>query len=263
VTPGYFATLQMRLTMGRDFTAADAAGAPPVVIINETMARTFWPRESPVGQRIGDLEIVGVVNDVRFATDPSEPSTRFQSYVPFAQDPRGFPSFVLRGSISVETLRRAVAELDADLPLNDAGPARAVIDRSLASFGVAGWLLSSFGGLGLLLASLGIYGVMAGFVVQRTNEIGVRMALGAPIGDVLWLVVGKGLRLTLLGVAIGLIGAIGVERLLASIAPGVRSGDPLAIVLVTALLVGVALLASWLPARRAARVDPMTALRCE
>lgn len=264
VTPGYFATLGMSLHAGRDFTADDREGRPAVVIINEAMARVFWPGASPLGQRLGEEEIVGVVGDVSFPTDPSEPITLFQTYRPFAQEPRGSNLWVaVRGNVTAAMLRRVVAEIDVDLPLNEPGPARAFVDKSLGELASMGWLLSGFGGLGLLLASLGIYGVIAGFVAQRTNEIGVRLALGAQMSDVLWLVLGRGLRLTLIGAAIGLIGAVAGARLFGSLAPGLGANDPLAIAGVTGLLVGVAVIACWLPARRAAKVDPMVALRTE
>jgi ABC-type antimicrobial peptide transport system permease subunit len=138
-----------------------------------------------------------------------------------------------------------------------------MVAQTQNQFAVGGWLLSAFAGLGLLLAALGIYGVMAGFVVQRTNEIGVRMALGAQVHDVLKLVLGRGLKLTLFGTALGLIGAVGMTRALRAIAPGLESDSPLVVALVAALLVVVALVACWLPARRAAKVDPMVALRTE
>jgi putative ABC transport system permease protein len=263
VTPAYFSILNMRLLAGREFTEGDVAGRTPVVIINEAMARAFWPAESPLGKHVDGEEIVGVVSDVRFPAYPDSPMTRFQTYRPLAQHTVGYLGIALRGKVSTEALRETVAELDPDLPLNDIGSARGTIDGSLARLGMVGWLLSSFGLLGLLLASLGIYGVIAGFVVQRTNEIGVRMALGAQLSDVLWLVVKKGLRLTLAGLAIGLVGALGIARLLGSIAPEMEFGDPLAIGMVSALLMLVAVLACWLPARRAARINPLSALRCD
>jgi hypothetical protein len=254
----------MRLLAGRAFTASDRAGSPPVVIVNESLARAFWPGASPVGQFIDKEEIVGVVSDVKFPTDANEPMTRYQAYRPFAQAPRGFGLWLMvRGPVSVDTLRRTVAALDADLPLGDPGLAQAFVDRSVGRMRTMGWLLTSFGGLGLLLATLGIYGVIAGFAAQRTNEIGVRLALGAQMRDVLWLVLGKGLRLTLIGVALGLMGAVAEARLLTVIAPGLAVTAPLAIAGVAALLTGVAAIACWLPARRAARTDPMIALRCE
>lgn len=264
VTPGYFATLGMRLRAGRDFTANDREGQPAVVIINEAMARAFWPDASPLGARLGDETIVGVVVDVRFATDPSEPMTRFQTYRPFAQAPRGSNLWLaVRGPVTADQLRRAVAAIDADLPVNEPGPARGFVDRSGAQLGGVGWMLSGFGAVGLLLASLGIYGVIAGFAAQRTNEIGVRMALGAQVRDVIWLVLRQGLRLTLVGTALGLIAALGVARIFASLAPGLATADPLALAGVAWLLVTVALIACWLPARRAARADPLIALRSE
>jgi putative ABC transport system permease protein len=267
VTPGYFETLKMRLLAGRDFTAADTIHHPSVVVINEAMARALWPGQSPLGKRIGDAEdwqeIVGVVSDVRFPADPSEPITRFQTYRPFAQDPRSPLAVVLRGNLTAETLRKAVAEVDPDQAVNGIGPARAAVGRTLESFALVGRLFSGFAGLGLLLAGLGIYGVIAGSVVRRTNEIGLRMALGAQLRDVLWLVLGKGLQLALLGMAIGLMGAFGIGRVLVSVSPELRANDPFTLVGVSLLLVGVSLLACWLPARRAARVDPIIALRAE
>ncbi len=263
VTPGYFATLGMRLLSGRDFTPADRAGRPAVVIINETMARRFWPGASPLGQRIDNEEIVGVVNDIRFPADPSETQTRFQTYRPFAQDPHGYFVLAVRGTVSVATLRQIVASLDTDLPLNEAGPVIAAVENTLGNIAVGGRVFGAFAGFGLLLASIGLYGVIAGFVARRTQEIGIRMALGAKQRDVLWLVVGKGLKLSLLGVTIGLIGAVALARTLAALAPGLDADAPLAIAGLTALLVSVALFACWIPARRAAKVDPLIALRAE
>jgi predicted permease len=267
VSPGYFTTLGMYLLEGRDFTSADTKGHPAAVIVNETLARTCWPGESAVGKRIGlggdAQQIVGVVNDVRFPSDPSERATPFQTYRPLAQESQGNLVVAVRGNVSAQTLRRAVAELDPDLPLSEAGTVRGVVDQTLSLAAVAGWLLGGFAGLGLLLAALGIYGVMAGFVTQRTNEIGLRMALGAEVRDVLGLVLGRGLKLTLLGAGLGLLGAFGLTRTLRSIAPGLESNSPLIVAIVAALLVAVGMVACWLPARRAANVDPMVALRSE
>jgi ABC-type antimicrobial peptide transport system permease subunit len=160
-------------------------------------------------------------------------------------------------------MRQAVTELDPDLPLSQVGSVRAKVAQTHGQFAVGGWLLGAFAGLGLLLAALGIYGVMAGFVTQRMNEIGVRMSLGAQVRDVLKLVLGRGLTLTFVGTALGLVGAVGLTRVLKSIAPGLEADSPLVVALVAALLVVVALVACWLPARRAAKVDPMVALRTE
>lgn len=263
ITPGYFSTLGMQLLAGRDFTAADTANRPPVVIINEKMAHAFWPDGSPIGQRIDGREIVGVVSNVRFPANPAELGTPFQTYRPFAQSPGSSLSVAIRGNIPAKTLRRTVAEVDPDQPVGDPGPARADVGRSLDNWAVGGRLLSIFALLGVSLAALGIYGVISGFVVRRTGEIGVRMALGAQLRDVLWLVVGKGLRLSLVGTAIGLFGAFGITRLLASVLPELPTSNPVVIMLVAALLMAITLVACWLPARRAAKVDPMVALRSE
>ncbi len=267
VTPGYFAVLGIPLRDGRDFNPADTANRSAVAVINETMARTFWPGESPIGKRIGGVgdweEVVGVVGDVRFAANFNRPDTYFQTYRPFTQSPRAYLSVAVRGAVPADTLRRAVTELDPDQPVNDPGTARAAVTRNLGNFALTGRLLGGFALLGLLLAGLGIYGVIAGQVVQRTSEIGVRMVLGAQLRDVLWLVLGKGLQITILGAGIGLVGALGVARLLRSITPELPTNDPAVVLGMAALLLVVALIACWLPAARAARVDPMVALRNE
>ena len=267
VSPGYFATLGIRLGEGREFGPLDAAGGPAVVVVNEAFARACWPDASAVGRRIGQpgawQEIVGVVADVRSATDPGEPTSRFQCYRPLAQDPSPGLVLAVRGPVTADALRRVVTQLDRDLPLSEAGAVRAAVDRFFDQAAVGGWLLAAFAGLGLLLAALGTYGVVAGFVGQRTREIGVRMALGAQIRDVLWLVLGRGLRLAVGGLLVGSLGALGLARILASITPGLNPNAPVVIVFAGGLLLAVALLACWIPARRAARIDPMVALRTE
>jgi putative ABC transport system permease protein len=263
VTPSYFDTLGMRVLAGRNFTPSDTADHPAVMIINEAMARAYWPDTSPIGARVDGKEIVGVVGDVRFPANPAERRTPFQTYRPFAQAPNDRLSIAIRGAVPAETLRRAVAEIDPDQPVGDAGSALADVGRSLDNWAVGGSLLTSFALLGLSLAALGLYGVISGFVVRRTGEIGVRMALGAQIHDVLWLVMGKGLRLSLVGTALGLVGALGITRLLAAALPELPASNPVVVLLVAALLVAITLVACWLPARRAARVDPIVALRSE
>ncbi|HEY3853286.1 MAG TPA: ABC transporter permease [Verrucomicrobiae bacterium] len=263
ITPHYFETLGIRVVAGRDFTTADNAKAPAVVIINETMAHAFWSERSPIGQRIDGEEIVGVVGDVRFPANPGEQRTPFQTYRPFAQSPGGIFTVAIRGVVQPNTLRHVVTELDPDQPVGSPGSARADIGTSLDNWDVGGKLLGSFAFLGLFLAGLGIYGVISGFVIRRTGEIGVRMALGAQLHDVLWLVIGRGLRLSLIGTAIGLVGAFGLARLLGSVLPGLPGGDPLVVTFVGTLMVAITILACWFPAWRAAKVDPMVALRNE
>lgn len=263
ITPGYFDTLGMKLLEGRDFTTYDTTNRPSVVIINETMARVFWPNESALGNRIDGMEVVGVVNNIRFPANPAEVGTLFQTYRPFAQNPHGTLTIVLRGNVSAEILRRTVAEVDPDQPVGDPGSVTADMGRSLDDWAAGGKVLSIFALLGLSLAGLGIYGVISGFVARRTGEIGVRMALGAQLRDVLWLVIGKGLQVSLVGTAIGLLGAFGLTRLLSSVLPELPASSPWIIALVALILLGITLIACWLPARRAARVDPLVALRSE
>jgi len=275
VSRGYFETIGIRLSQGRVFASTDTTNRDDVVVINETMARHFWPNENPLGKRIRSRdpgepqwqEIVGVVSDVRFPANLGAPDTRLQVYYPFAQEPRQFAAIVLRTTGKPESVasavRRAVAEMDPDQPVNELDGARKIVDRNLANLGLVGTLLAAFAVLGLVLAAVGTYGVISSFVAQRTGEIGIRMALGARKRDVLWLVLGRGLRLILAGVLLGFGGALATARLLAAVIPELPGRDPMAIAAITIVLMTVALLACWLPARRAAKVEPMEALRYE
>lgn len=277
VSPDYFDALGLPLVAGRRFTAADRADQPAVAIINETMAHTFWPGESPLGQRLGDTddpnkpgwrEIVGVVRDAGTPGFIGAVDTRFQEFRPLAQMPAPTTiALALRTSLAPDVLapavRRAVAEIDPDQPAYEIGPVRGDINRRLSGPRLAGDFLAGFALLGLLLAAVGIYGVISGFVVQRTNEFGIRLALGAQVNDILALVLGRGLSLALLGAALGLIGAWGVAQLLPAIAPGLPPADFATTASVTLALLASAALACWLPARRATKVEPMVALRCE
>ncbi len=274
VTAEFFSTLQIPLREGRAFTAADRVESPGVAIINESMARHFWPGESAIGKRIGGIdpanpqwkEIVGVVRDVQMAANLGRPSSLFQVYRPLPQAMRRAITFAVRAA-APDTLgssvRRSIAELDPDLPVNELGTVRAATERLLASYRLAGSLLAGFAALGLALAALGIYGVVSGFVAQRTHEFGVRMALGAQARDILWHVLRLGLRLSVVGVALGLLGAFAISRALIAAIPGMSARDPAAMVATVLVVVVVALAACWWPARRATKVDPMVALRTE
>jgi len=237
------------------------------------MAKQFWPGESAIGKRIAHptdrvwQEIIGVVRDIKFATSVTEPRTRFQTYRLLAREPASFIAITLRSALPPETLgeslRRVVTELDPDQPVQEIRPARQVIENGLANFELVGALLTGFAALGVLLAAVGIYGVIASFVVQRTHEIGIRVALGAQVRDVLRFVLKQGMTLALIGSAVGLAGAVAVARLLSTIAPALPPAEPSTAAGVTLGLIVVALIACLLPARRATKVDPMTALRAE
>jgi predicted permease len=272
VSPDFFATMGMVLREGRTFTAADRIG-PTRTIINEAMARQLWPGESAIGKHIAHpierewQEVIGVVSDVSFPTNLNTPRTPFQTYRLLAREPARYIALELRTSADpsamVNAVRRAVAELDPELPVQGLGSASDTVERGLANYHTLAWLLAGFAALGLLLAALGIYGVISGFVAQRTSEIGLRMALGAQVRHVLRLVFGQSLRLALLGATIGLGGAYAVARLLASMMPALPAAEPVTAAAVTFFLITIALLACWLPARRATKVDPMIALRAE
>jgi predicted permease len=270
VDPGFFATLQIPLRAGRVFTGADREGAPPVVVINQTLAHRLWPRASALGKtvRLGDgppLEVVGVVANGTYERF-GEPPVSFL-YRPVAQNYNSGVTVMARADggagVALEAIRRELRAMDANVAPEQAMPLATVIGVSLFPQRIAAFFIGGFGVLGLLLACIGIYGVLAYQVGQRTREIGVRVALGARAGDVVRMMVRHGFKITALGAAIGLLLAIAATRLLASLLYGVSATDPLTFTAVPAVLLAVALLASWLPARRAARVDPMVALRSE
>jgi putative ABC transport system permease protein len=274
VTGDYFETLGARLLQGRTFNAADNADHPAVVIINETTARTYWPNENPVGKRISNtgkkreyFVIVGIVNDLAFPGYLGEPYTRFEAFVPVAQSAPGYLTLVLRTSSNAEALtnplRNAVAGIDPALPVYRIRTARTTVNEGLGSIALLGSLLGAFATVGLILAAIGIYGVVSYTVVQRTGELGIRVALGAQARDVLWLVLGKGALLVLAGALLGGLGAYGVSRLLISVIPSLPTRDPFILPIAAVVLIVIALVACYIPARRATRVDPLIALRSE
>jgi predicted permease len=275
VSSDYFATLGARLQQGRTFNNADTPDRPRVVIINETTARTFWPNQSPIGKRISNsgqqqrdyYEIVGVVNDIAFPGTLGEPYTRYQAFVPATQTAPAYLTIILRTSTNPEsltnTLRSAAAEVDPNLPVSRIRTARSAVDEGLGSISLLGSLLGAFAAVGVILAAIGIYGVVSYTVVQRTGELGIRVALGAQTRDVLWLVLGKGAVLVIIGAVLGGAGAYGVSRLLTSLIPSLPTNDPLVLPLTGLALIAVALVACYIPARRATKVDPMIALRSE
>ena len=272
VGPGYFTTLGIPLTQGRDFADTDADGTPMVIVVNQAMARRFWPNQNPIGRRITTdnktwYSIVGVAGDVRqmgLRAD-SEPEV----YMSYLQDPFQWPylSLLVRASSNpvklFPSIEQAVWSVDKDQPLSNPITLDHVRSHSIAEPRIAALLLGLFAGAALLLAAVGLYGVVSYWVAERTHEIGVRMALGARSFDVFLDVVGRGLLLALLGTALGLAGSLAVTRVLASFLFSVRSTDPLTFAAVALLLMCVALVASYFPARRAAKVDPMVALRYE
>jgi len=274
-TSDYFRAMGIPLRAGRVFNFNDVANAPPVVIINEALARLFWPNENPVGRKIGLphnfgqpipwAEIVGIVGDTKeHALDKaSEP----EYYIPLLQSPIGASYLAARisgsPSLAIEAIRQAVAQVDPTIPLSEFISMKDRISDSIAEPRFRTLLLGVFAGLALVLAAAGIYGVMSYSVAQRTREIGIRMALGADRGSVLQMVLAQTARLTLLGIAIGLASSWALTKLLENSLFGVKPHDALTLIAVSVLLSIVALVASYVPARRAMRVDPLVALRYE
>ena len=278
ISPGYFETLGVPLLQGRLFAASDHEGAPPVVVINATMLKTFFHDENPLGktiqlgatpeQDVPWMQVVGVVGDVRPGLG-LEPQA--EMYLPYRQADLVLPVFqlsiVLRTTgeplLQAAALRSALAEIDPNQPLVKVRTMEENIAISVAQPRFRTWLIGIFAGIALILAAVGVYGVMSYTVTQRTNEIGVRVTLGAQRQEIYRIIVGEGLRFALLGVGVGLAAAFALTRLMQSFLFGVSAYDPMTFAGVAILLILVALAASFFPARRATRVDPMVALRYE
>jgi putative ABC transport system permease protein len=272
VSPDYFRVMGIPLLKGREFSSADLERAPMVTVINEAMARRLWPNADPIGQRIKETsnerawrEIVGIVGSVRHRARGEEP--RPEMFVPWSQSPAPRLNLVVRTQAEPArfgaALRRAVTAADAELPIFELRTMEERLYDSVAQPRFRTTLLGVFAALALAMAVVGLYAVLANAVAQRQREIGVRMALGAQQRDVLSLVVGQGMWLTLLGVGIGLTAALALSRVLRTLLFEVSPTDPMTFAAIPLILVSAALLACWVPARRATNVDPMEVLRCE
>ncbi len=274
VSPSYLPTLGINVQSGRNFTATDTHSSLPVGIINASLAQTLFPGEDPIGRRIGNpdpanpqwIEIVGVVPDVERAVGAVPSVSPFLILRPMVQDPWTYFTVAIRSSnptALAEPMRQTITSLDPDISPDQFGTIENATRLVTGSAQTLSSVLLSFALLGLFLAAIGIYGVIARIVVQRTPEIGVRIALGAQLHDVVRMILFSGLRMTLLGTAIGLLGSFALGWLLKQVVPNSGSSEPLLVLAVTLGLIAVGLLACWLPSRRAARIDPITALRAE
>jgi predicted permease len=274
VTPGYFQTMSIPLLKGRSLTEQDRDNTPSVILVNEALANRFWPNQDAVGKRISFeaepgkqswLEIVGIVGNVKHKALAIDVMP--EVYVAYKQDPENFMSLVVRTDSDpvsmIPAIRNQVLSIDKDQPVSDIMTMEQRLAQSVASSRFVMLLLGSFSVLALGLAAVGIYGVMAYLVTQRTQEIGVRMALGAQKRDVLKLVVAKGMALAIIGTAIGLVASLALTRLMRSLLFEVAPTDWLTFVISSTVLLAVALLACYIPARRATKVDPLVALRYE
>jgi putative ABC transport system permease protein len=270
VSPRYFKTMGIPILQGRDISEHDRDDAPLVVVINETMARRYWPDESPVGQRV-DFgyeeygEIVGVVGDIRFNGLDREP--RPEVYISYLQQSLRFMTLAIKTHgnplDSVNAVRSQILSIDPDLPVFKTESMEQIVSESVARPRFNMYLLAFFAVVAVTLAAVGIYGLMSYSVSQRTHEIGIRMAMGARAGDVIRMIVGQGMVSAFAGLGFGLVAAVLSTRVLSSFLFGVTATDPTTYGVVTLLLAAVALLAIYMPARRATRVDPLHALRYE
>lgn len=276
IEAGYFKTLGVPILKGREFNERDNEKAPGVVIVNQAFARKFFPNEDPIGKRIKPgistletdpvmREIVGVVSDVRNRNLSSE--LRPGYFLPVEQIPFNQMTMVVRTTNDphslITAIQNEVHSMDPELPVFNVKTMEEYISATVAAPRFNATLLVLFAAVALVLTIVGLYGVMSYSVAQRTNEIGIRMALGAQTRDVLRLIVSQGLKLVLLGLVVGLIGAFALMRVIASLLFGVTTKDPLTFTAVAVLLGFVALLACYIPARRATRLDPLSALRYE
>jgi hypothetical protein len=275
VSPGYFETVGTRLVGGRVFDDTDTAASPRVFVVNQAMARGLFGAESPVGRRIARAggetlewgEIVGVVGDIQSVL-PERSAVAYQLYQPLAQEPRPRTEIAVRAhgadpAALADPIRDAIAAVDADLPVRRLQTAETTLAEANRYPNIIGSLLSFLAALGLGLASLGIYGVVTRTVAQRTGEFGIRLALGARARDIVRLVLVSGSRLALVGSAVGLVGAAAVSRLIAASWPGLQTSSGPVLAGVAALLVGIGLVACYIPASRVSRIDPAQTLRAE
>ena len=271
ITEDYFKAMGIPLKQGRTFSVQEGLQGAAVVLVDEQLARRFWPNGDALGKHIKydsptPHEIIGVVGDVR--NYGSETPGRIKMYTPFGRWPLPSSTLAVR-STGVDPLNLAAAiksevqAINSDVPVSEIATLESLLARRIAPRRFNTWMLGLFAAIALLLAAVGIYGVMSYAVTQRTHEIGIRMALGAETRHVLKLVLGHGMMLVLMGVTIGLAGAFALTRLMSSLLFGVSATDPVTFVAIMTLLAGVALLACYIPARRAAKVDPMVALRYE
>jgi putative ABC transport system permease protein len=269
VSPGYFRTLGIRLASGREFNDYDSKGAPPTVIINQTLARRLWPDQDALGRRIkitsekDPLTVIGIAPDVKYRSllDASKP----YFYLPLYQKLNYWTTLQARTAddpmLFVNSVRQALRDIDSNVFISDVSTINGQIDAALAQTRMTATFAGLLGGIALLLALTGLYGLMAYSVTQRTQELGIRMALGARPADVLYLVLRQGLKLALTGVAAGLVITFALTRLMTSLLYGVSATDPLTLIMTATSLACIAALACYLPARRATRVNPLEALR--
>ena len=274
VEPSYLDTLQIKLVAGRNFTAADNFTAAPVTIVNASLARTLFPDGNALGRRISVsgtvdpvwAEIVGIMPDIKMALAGLVDPVPFQVLRPLAQEPWNYVTVAVRSErpeLLVQPMAQTIAALDPNLAVQVLDTVDQAIVQAFGNFRMIRTVLICFAGLGVFLAALGLYGVVARLVAQRTPEIGIRMALGARGSDVTWLVLGSGLRLIAYGAALGLVGSIALYVVMSRWAQVPSIDLPAVLAVITAILLVVGVIACWLPARRAARVDPLVALRAE
>jgi putative ABC transport system permease protein len=274
VSPDLFHTMGIPMVKGRPFDNEDVKEARKVIIINETLARRNFPGEDPIGKRMAYkanpkeedwATVVGIVKDTKPRALDGDPVA--EMYVPFAQQPDSWMAFIIRSTSKPEEItaavRQTVQSLDKDQPVYGIRTLESVMSEAVAKPSFRTLLLGVFASVALILAMIGIYGVMSYSITQRTHEIGIRMALGAQSSDVVQLVIGYGMALTFVGVGIGLVASFALTRVLSQFLFGVEPIDPLTFTVIALLLIGVALLACWIPAQRATKVDPLLALHCE
>jgi len=274
VDPAFFETMRVPLLRGRAFTESDNQTAPPVVIVNQTMADKYWPRQDPIGKHFSlktatgpakTVQVVGVAGNGKYLLISEDPTPFF--YVPLAQNYTSVRALLVRSSVPPASLllplQAEVHKLAPDLPVTEAKTMKQSLAEDLLEFRIGAEVAAAMGAIGLILAVVGIYGIVSFSAAQRTREIGIRMALGGTAGDVIRLILQQGVRMVTIGLGVGVVAALAITRVMTRFLVGVSPNDPLTYAAVALLLSAIALLACWIPARRATRVDPGVALRYE